>query len=44
MRFIVYYYNNGDREMGNYLNDKKVGKHVKLHLNGDVTSELFFIS
>jgi len=30
--------------MGNYLNDKKVGKHVKLHLNGDVTSELFFIN
>jgi len=30
--------------MGNYLNGEKVGKHVKLHLNGDVTSELFFIS
>ena len=30
--------------MGNYLNNKKVGNHVKLHLNGDVTSELFFIN
>ena len=30
--------------MGDYLSDKKVGKHVKLHLNGDITSEFFFIN
>ena len=33
----IYYYNNGDREMGNYLNDKRVGKHITLHFNGKVT-------
>ena len=27
--------------MGDYLNDKKTGKHVRLHNNGEVTSELF---
>ena len=35
------YYRNGDREMGNYLNDKKVGTHAKLQYNGVVTSELY---
>ena len=24
------YYSNGDREMGDYLNDNKIGKHVIL--------------
>ena len=31
----IYYYNNGDREMGNYLQGKKIGKHVTLKANGD---------
>ena len=35
------YYRNGDREMGNYLNDKKVGTHAKLQYNGVVTSKLY---
>lgn len=26
--------------MGNYLNDKKVGKHVKLSANGKVTQKI----
>ena len=30
------YYANGDREMGNYKDDKKIGKHVKLTANGKV--------
>jgi len=30
--------------MGNYLNGKKTGKQVKLHLNGDITSEIFSIN
>ena len=34
----IFYYNNGDREMGDYLNDKSIGKHVKLHNNGNITS------
>ena len=37
----IFYYNNGDREMGDYLNNMKIGKHVKLHKNGEVTSKLF---
>ena len=28
--------------MGNYLNGNRTGKHVKLHANGEVTSEIFF--
>jgi len=28
------YYKNGDREMGNYLNDKKVGTHMILYNDG----------
>ena len=34
-----YNYNNGDREMGDYLRGKKIGKHVTLHYNGDITSK-----
>ena len=30
------YYSTGSREMGDYLKDKKIGKHVKLLLNGNV--------
>ena len=37
----IYYYNNGDREMGNYLNDKRIGKHVKLHADGSITSKVY---
>ena len=37
----IIYFANGDREMGNYLNDKKVGKHVKLTAKGKVTSSVY---
>ena len=33
------YYNNGDREMGNYSIGQSVGKHVKLTQSGDVRTE-----
>ena len=26
----IFYYNNGDREMGDYYNDEEIGKHVML--------------
>ena len=32
----IIYFNNGDREMGDYLNAEKYGKHVKLLYNGEV--------
>ena len=35
------YYINGDREMGNYSNDEKIGKHVKLTKDGEVKIENF---
>ena len=37
----VFYYNNGDREMGDYLNGKQVGIHVKLNFNGKVTQQKY---
>ena len=33
------YKNNGDRKMGDYSNDKKVGKHVILTKNGEVKTK-----
>ena len=30
------YYNNGNREMGDYYNNKAIGKHVKLTNAGEV--------
>ena len=27
--------------MGNFLNGEKIGKHVKLHANGEITSALY---
>ena len=35
------YYNNGDREMGNYSNGLKIGKHVTLHADGSITSFVY---
>ena len=32
----VYYYLNGDREMGDNAHDKKIGKHVTLFTNGEI--------
>ena len=34
----IMYYNNGDREMGDYLNHKPIGIHAKLLYNGQVSS------
>ena len=30
----IYYYKNGDREMGDYSNGKKIGKHIILKNDG----------
>ena len=30
--------------MGNYLIDQRVGKHVTLKANGDVSTNMFFIN
>ena len=32
----IFYYNNGDREMGDYSNGKRIGKCVILKRNGEV--------
>ena len=37
----IYYYKNGDREMGDYLNDKEIGKHVTLTINGEVKTNIY---
>ena len=33
------YYNNGDREMGDFYNDNPIGKHVKLTKDGKIEVE-----
>ena len=30
------YYNNGDRQMGDFLNEEPIGKHVLLKNNGEI--------
>ena len=35
----ICYYNNGNREMGDWKDDKKVGKHVILSENGEIKTE-----
>ena len=35
------YYSNGDRDMGDYLNDQKVGKHVLLTKIGIVEQKYY---
>jgi hypothetical protein len=35
------YYKNGDREMGDYLKDEKVGTHIILHSNGKITGKKY---
>ena len=37
----IRYWDNGDREMGNYSNGIKIGKHVKLHADGSITSYVY---
>ena len=32
----VFYYNNGDREMGDFMNDAPVGMHVKYCIEGKI--------
>ena len=35
----IYYYNDGDREMGDWKDGKEIGKHVILNKNGEVKIE-----
>ena len=35
------YYTNGNREMGDYLNDKKIGKHITLTNNGEILTNIY---
>ena len=35
----VYYYQNGDREIGDYLNDAKTGKHILIDKSGKVVEK-----
>ena len=35
----IKYYNNGDRRMGDYSDDKPIGKHVTLIKNGEVETK-----
>ena len=37
----VYYYFNGDREMGDYLDNKEIGTHAVLKANGKVSSNTY---
>ena len=37
----VYYWNDGDRSMGDYSNDKEVGLHVILQANGQVIEKYY---
>ena len=37
----IYYFNDGDRIMGDYLNDKEIGMHVILTKNGEVNKEYY---
>ena len=39
----IFYYNNGDREMGNYFQDQRIGQHVSLRFNGMVTFQFYYI-
>ena len=35
----IYYFKNGDREMGDWKDDKDIGKHVKLCKNGEIKTK-----
>ena len=35
------YYINGDREMGNYSNDEKIGKHVTLDVDKNIEENFY---
>ena len=35
------YYSNGDREMGDYSNDEKIGKRVMLTKNGNIKENYY---
>ena len=35
------YYNDGDRSIGDYYNDKPIGKHVTLTRNGIVKVKIY---
>ena len=37
----IIYYNNGDREMGDYWNDKLIGIQVMLTKNGEVKTKYY---
>ena len=37
----IIYFKNNDRQMGDFQNGKPVGKHAKLHFNGEITSKIY---
>ena len=37
----IFYFNNGDRRMGDYKNDKETVKHIRLTKNGEVKTESY---
>ena len=39
-----YYFQNGNREMGDYLDDKKIGIHIYLYSNGEVIENIYLIN
>ena len=37
----IYYSSNGDRILGDYLNNRRTGKHIILHSNIEITSKYY---
>ena len=35
----IYYYNNGDRRMGDWKDGKEIGNHIILSKNGEVNTK-----
>ena len=39
----IIYSNEGDMEIGDYLNDNKIGKHIIIYANGNISSNKYEI-
>ena len=37
----IYIFNNGDREMGDYLNGKPIGIHALFKANGEIINNIY---